>query len=177
MPGVILYGPPAAGKDTITAALHALDSRYTLFPRIKVGGGKQTGYRMVGESALDEMRARGDVLWENHRYGAVYVVDRPGLDDHLATQVPVVHLGQVEAIDAIITATPDTRWLVVSLWCPRDVATQRISARGDTDPAARLRAWDETQPLPSADLTIDTAAVLAEPAAREIHRLARLLGS
>jgi guanylate kinase len=133
MPGVILYGPPAAGKDTITAALHALDSRYVLFPRIKVGGGRQTGYHVVGEPYHDELRARGDVLWENHRYEAIYVVDRPGLVDRLAAHVPVVHLGQTEAVMAITTDTPDTRWLVVSLWCPRDIAAQRIRGRGDAD--------------------------------------------
>ena len=33
--GVILYGPPAAGKDTITGELLALDPRYRQFSRLK----------------------------------------------------------------------------------------------------------------------------------------------
>jgi guanylate kinase len=82
----------------------------------------------------------------------------------------VLHLGQVEAVEAITAATLDTRWLVVSLWCPRDVAAQRIADRGDTDPAARLSAWDETRPLLSSDLTINTTTKPAELAARQIHQ-------
>jgi predicted PilT family ATPase len=35
--GILLYGPPAAGKDTITTALAALDARYAPFRRLKVG--------------------------------------------------------------------------------------------------------------------------------------------
>jgi len=35
--GVLLYGPPAAGKDTVSAALIAVDARYVLFERLKVG--------------------------------------------------------------------------------------------------------------------------------------------
>lgn len=75
--GMILYGPPAAGKDTITAALRQLDPRYVLFQRIKAGPGRSTGYRMADADALDALRAAGDVIYEHQRYGATYVIDRP----------------------------------------------------------------------------------------------------
>jgi ATP-dependent 26S proteasome regulatory subunit len=35
--GVILYGPPGAGKDTITAELSRLRPEFTLFQRLKAG--------------------------------------------------------------------------------------------------------------------------------------------
>jgi guanylate kinase len=169
--GVILYGPPAAGKDTITEALHRLDPRYRLFRRLKTGGGKTTGYRMTTSAVLGELRENGDLIWENSRYGAVYAVDRPALLDHLAAGYPVLHLGQVEAIDAVTKATPAANWTVVYVWCPRDIAEERLTARDPEDVAERLRAWDQTLSIDSAELMINTAHLVPDAAAAEIYRL------
>ncbi|MET8197126.1 kinase [Micromonospora sp. NPDC005222] len=170
MRGVILYGPPAAGKDTVTTALHDLDNRYQLYARLKVGPGRTSGYRISDESALEALRRSGDVVWENQRYGARYVVDRPSLVTSLSAGVPVVHLGQRQAVAAVAAAVAGACWYVVYLWCARELAEQRIIARrtGDTD--ARLRAWDATEPLPEADLTINTGDLSPREAAERIHR-------
>ena len=168
--GVILYGPPASGKDTITGALHALDPSYQLFPRLKAGPGRTTGYRMSTDAEITALRARGEIIWENHRYQSIYVLDRPELEKRLANHVPVLHLGQVEAIAAVRGVNLAASWLVVSVWCPREIAEQRIAARATGDTEARLRAWDETQPLADADLIIDTAQTDPQTAARTIHR-------
>ncbi|MGK5522443.1 kinase [Micromonospora sp. URMC 107] len=169
MQGVIFYGPPAAGKDTVTGALCQLDQRYTQFQRLKAGSGRTAGYRMTSEEHLQELRVAGEVIWENHRYGATYVVDRPQLLALLDGRVPVVHLGQPEAIEAVKSAVPAARWLVVYLWCPRPVAATRITARGTGDTEARLRAWDETEPI-DADLTLNTGALSATEAAAEVSK-------
>ncbi|TQS03808.1 guanylate kinase, partial [Microbispora hainanensis] len=42
--GVVLYGPPASGKNTITAAMHRHDPRFRLLPKLKVGAGRADGY-------------------------------------------------------------------------------------------------------------------------------------
>jgi guanylate kinase len=78
--GVILYGPPASGKDTVTSALTELNSKYAQFARLKVGTGKSAGYRMGTVEQLDELEAAGDVVYANARYGNTYVIDRPGVD-------------------------------------------------------------------------------------------------
>lgn len=178
MQGIILYGPPASGKDTVTHALHDINSDCVLFPRLKSGPGRRTGYRMTTDAAIDEMRAMGGVIWENRRYGAVYVVDRSELLDRLSRHIPVLHLGQVEAVHAVISAVPNAQWLVVSLWCPRTVAANRIVKRGTADTEARLRAWDETTPLASTDIKINTEEATAENAAHRItealYRLQRV---
>ncbi|MFE9653658.1 kinase [Micromonospora sp. NPDC006431] len=173
MQGVILYGPPASGKDTITAALHQLDSRYQQFRRLKARPGRTEGYRMISEAQLAALRASGSVVWENQRYGALYVVDAPGLRQQLDEAVPVVHLGQVEAIDAIRRAFPETRWTVVALTCPRDVAQERIVRRATGDTLQRLRAWDETPAARTADLTIDTSQTPPDRAAKLVDQVTR----
>jgi len=170
---VVLYGPPAAGKNTITSALTREDGQYRLFLRLKAGPGRTAGYRMVTVDQLDALRrVPGEIVWENQRYGAVYAVDRSGLVAMLDLgQVPVLHLGQVAAVAAVTSASPDVRWLVVALTCPRAVAAQRIVQRATGDTAARLAAFDATEMLPGADLTIDTSAVTPEQSATRIRAL------
>lgn len=46
------------------------------------------------------------------------------------------------------------------LWWPRDVAVRRITKRGTADAADRLRAsWDEVEPQPEADISVNTTEV------------------
>lgn len=180
--GVVLYGPPAAGKDTVTAALAQLDQRYGQFARLKVGSGKFAGYRMGTAEQLAALDAAGDVVYANSRYGNTYVIDRPGLITAFAAGVPVVHLGQVEGIRALVGGYP-ADWAVVLLWCPREVTAQRSEGRGDADTAARLAAWDATREDLDAhsdmvwDLTVNTADSSPEESARLIDQLVRRAGA
>ena len=170
---VALYGPPASGKDTVTAELLRLDERYVAYQRLKVGGGRG-GYRFVTAEQFGQLEAAGEILYRNSRYGNVYGVDRAALASVAeAGGIPVLHLGQVDALTAV-EAFP-AAWVRVLLWCPRDVTAQRSAARGDTDSAARLAAWDETQrdlgghPDAGFDLAIRTDRVAPLEAARSIH--------
>ncbi|WP_432164210.1 phosphotransferase-like protein [Streptomyces tendae] len=174
--GVILYGPPASGKDTVTGALSELDSRYAQFARLKVGTGKSDGYRMATAEQLRSLEAAGDVVYANARYGNTYAIDRPGLDAAFAAGVPVVHLGQVDGIRSLVDGYP-ADWSVVLLWCPREVTGHRSAGRGDSDTAARLVAWDATREDLDAhsgmvwDLTVDTTTSAPQDAARAIDQL------
>ncbi|MGW8485412.1 phosphotransferase-like protein [Streptomyces sp. NPDC055886] len=174
--GVILYGPPASGKDTVTTALTELDPTYAQFARLKVGSGKAVGYRMGTAQQLHALEAAGDVIYANVRYGNTYAIDRPGVDAAFTAGVPVVHLGQVDGVRALVDGyTAD--WSVVLLWCPREVTEQRSAGRGDSDTAARLTAWDATRddldahPSMVWDLAVDTAASEPQEAARLIDQL------
>ncbi|MBF6209274.1 kinase [Streptomyces gardneri] len=167
--GVILFGGPASGKDTVTEQLGAINDRVELYQRIKVGPGRTTGYRMSTAAQLDELRQAGEIIWENDRYDSTYAVDRPELDRMIRCGlVPVIHLGQAAAVDAIRTAM-SIRWTVVELWCPLDVARQRIEARQTGDTAARLEAWTQTCHLTDPDLFLDTSRVSAAAAAQHIQ--------
>lgn len=109
--GVILYGPPASGKDTVTATLTELNPRYAQFTRLKVGAGKSAGYRMGTAEQLQELEAAGDVVYSNTRYGNTYVIDRPSLDDAFVARMPVVHSVRSTASGRWSTATrPIGRW-------------------------------------------------------------------
>ncbi|MFJ1751156.1 guanylate kinase [Streptomyces sp. NPDC088116] len=174
--GVILYGPPGAGKDTVTRALAELDARYGQFTRLKIGTGKSTGYRMGTAEQLRELEAAGDVVYTNTRYGNTYVIDLPGLNAAFAAGVPVVHLGQVDGIRALVGGYA-ADWTVVLLWCPREVTVQRSQGRGDSDTTARLTAWEATRedldahPDMAWGLTMDTTTASPQEAAQLIDQL------
>ncbi|WP_042404684.1 phosphotransferase-like protein [Streptacidiphilus carbonis] len=175
--GVILYGPPASGKDTITAALTSLDERFQQFARLKIGAGRSGGYRMGTAEQLELLEAAGDVVYANSRYGSTYVIDRPGLDVAFASGVPVVHLGQVDGVRALLEGYP-ANWTTVLLWCSRSITEARSQGRGDADTPARLAAWDATEQDLAAhaefawDLTLTTQA---RPPVESAYRIVQLL--
>lgn len=175
-PGVILYGAPATGKDTITTELVARGG-FQHFHRVKCGPGRTTGYRVVDQTELEAMlESPGEAVWVNERYGATYVIDRTHLVSTLMSGVaPVVHLGQPAAIEAVKDSTPEGRWLVVELICPRDVGVSRIVARSTGDTEARIAAFDSTPLLLKPDLRLNTAATSAERAAEAITAAVRRL--
>src|SRR2546426_5290791 len=140
---VVLYGPPASGKDAITKALSQSSPRYVLVEKFKAGAGRQAGYRLTTTADIARMRGLGLILYANERYGNTYAVDRPSLDALFARGlVPVVHMGQLAGIRALKTCP--AAWLSVLVWCPRGLAETRARERGTPDLAARLAAWDET---------------------------------
>lgn len=169
--GILLYGGPAAGKDTITTALTRSHPRYTQFTRRKHGRGRSTGYRIISDVELTATQASPDeIVWQNSRYGATYLITRADLKDALSSnQVPVLHLGQPAAIDAVTRAEPGTDWLIVELYCPPDVALARIQQRPTGDHTDRQQALAATPRLTSADLVINTATTAPEQAAAAIH--------
>ncbi|MEV6691217.1 kinase [Micromonospora sp. NPDC051196] len=174
--GVILYGPPAAGKDTVTQELVKLANEYAPFRRIKVGRGRTDGYRMATAADVERLRANGDLLWENERYGSTYIVDYAALANDLSRSIPVLHLGQPGGIDAVLGAFPSGSWIVVYVWSSRSIAAERIEARQTGDTAERLAAWDATPPV-DADIEINTDRLSAEQAARRIDAAVRLRGA
>jgi guanylate kinase len=166
--GVILYGPPASGKDTVTRELACIDPRFALFHRLKVGEPPMTTYRPISRPDLDDLISAGQIAWRNDRYATTYAVDIPALTEHLTEHISILHLGQAQAVDAIRNATPAARWLVIDLWCDRVTALARLHGRGSTDIAERLTVWDATEPLATADQRVDTGQISAQDTAQMI---------
>ncbi|MFJ7280300.1 HAD-IA family hydrolase [Kitasatospora sp. NPDC098663] len=173
---MILYGPPASGKDTVTRALSSLDPAFALFSRVKVGPGRSAGYRMGTPELLAQLRTTpGAVVYENARYDSTYVTDRPGLDSAFESGVPVMHLGQIDGVRAVLDGYP-ADWLTVLLWCPKEATASRSADRGDADTPARVAAWNATKedleanPSFRFDLVVRTDATPPEQAAEQIRQ-------
>lgn len=170
--GVVLYGPPASGKDTVTIALCELDARFTMFRRLRVSATPKAGYRSISASNADSLASQGEVVYENSRYGNRYIVDRAEIERLTAAElVPVLHLGQIAGVRAVQAYGS---WLAVSLNCSRETTLSRARARGDADVSDRLEAWDQTAADVAAhsdfrfDLVIDSEAITPSEAAAEI---------
>lgn len=134
MTAVVLYGPPTAGKDTVTAALAAADTRFQLLTKLKQGTGRSAGYRVVAEDELNDLREQRRIVVETRRYGNVYAVDRHSLEEpQRHGLVPVAHMGNITDLRTLLAGT-ETRWLRVLLWVPREVCAARSRRRGILTP-------------------------------------------
>ncbi|WP_219500135.1 guanylate kinase [Nonomuraea ceibae] len=142
MKGVVLYGPPASGKSTVTAALTVLDPRFVLLRKLKAGDRRGSEYEFISAERMAELRNAGRLLVETQRYGNTYAVDRYQVERMTtAGQIPIVHMGNIPDIHRLNDAGP---WLVALLWVSREVCERRSRQRLDDDTSQRLRAWDET---------------------------------
>lgn len=142
MKGIVLYGPPASGKSTITAALCGLDPRFALVRKLKAGNRRGTEYDFVSHEELERLRAAGRLMLETRRYNSTYAIDRCHISGLIAAgHVPIVHLGNTADVRRLTETEP---WLTILLWISREVCEQRSEQRGDRDTPQRLEAWDET---------------------------------
>ncbi|WP_330355506.1 AAA family ATPase [Streptomyces chartreusis] len=189
--GVILYGPPGSGKDTITSELVRLRPECALFERLKAGPGRTTGYRVTTVDQIEKLSREGGLLYRNARYDAEYAIDRQGVAALVdAERIPVLHMGQVVGASAM--AAFPLHWIRVLLWCPLDVTKSRSIARGDKDVEARVKVWHETRedllaheaepwtltlrtdmlsPTESSNAIIDALAATASAESRNIREL------
>lgn len=141
--GVVLYGPPASGKNAVTTELTRLDSRFTLFERIRASSAPKPGYRNASVAEVETLAARGQIIYENTRYGNRYIVDGPEIARLTSAGLfPVLHLGQIDGIRAVMSRSG--QWLTVRLHCVRETTLRRSQERGDSDTLKRLTVWDET---------------------------------
>ncbi|MFJ8021247.1 guanylate kinase [Streptomyces sp. NPDC096311] len=142
--GVLLYGPPGSGKDTITHELTRLRPEFALFQRLKAGPGRTTGYRLTTSDRIEELSRAGELLYRNARYDAEYAIDHQGVaalvDDG---RIPVLHMGQVVGAGAV--SVFPLRWVRVLLWCPLAITESRSTDRADKDIEARVEVWHETR--------------------------------
>ncbi|GAA4092334.1 guanylate kinase [Nonomuraea soli] len=141
--GIILYGPPASGKSTLTRALTSLDPRFVLLRKLKAGNRRGASeYVFVGWEELAQLRAQGRLLVESERYGNAYAISVDQLAAHEALgQVPIAHMGNIPDLRRLAESGD---WLTVLLWIPRAECLRRSRERDDPDTTARLIAWDET---------------------------------
>jgi guanylate kinase len=177
--GLVLYGPPASGKDTLTAALARLDGRFRAVGKVKTGSGRTSGYRMVSPSTFDRLLADGLLVGASERYGNRYAVDRRDVTELVGQGCwPTIHSGRMDDLERLVEGLGG-RWFTVLLWCGREETARRSRARCDRDTPARLDVWDSTlselltQPARAEslfDLVVRTDLATPEQAAHEIAR-------
>lgn len=142
--GLIIYGPPASGKTSIASALKSYTDKFVPFRKIKCGGTTSDEYRQADPAKIAALRNSRSIIYENSRYGNLYVVDKSEVDRIFAqSRIPIIHIGQIEGIRAI--KSYHAAWTSVLLWCSDKVSEERLHARGSQDVEERLSIWLETK--------------------------------
>lgn len=151
---VVLFGPPAVGKDTVTAVLTAKSARYEHFRKLKCGSGSRHGYTIITTDQLIDLRAAGRVVSEVARYGSVYVVERNHLETSLAAgRCVLIHSAEVAEARALL----ELGAILVLMECSRAVAAERLRRRDPKTVDERLQVWDQVQS--NLDLLNDAATL------------------
>lgn len=169
MKGLVLIGPPAAGKDTITDIVEQR-SNLRLLKKAKAGSGRSAGYRLVSMEEFDECVARGEMVSTVERYGNRYGVMRADVAAiQQAGDIPVIHTASVEEA---LTLAADGMALCL-IWCSRSESADRLRHRDQSTVDERLAVWDQLQDdldviAKHLDLVIDTTDQSASAVASTI---------
>lgn len=171
--GVVLFGPPASGKDTVTDALNQMDPQFVPFRKLKVGEGNWRGYRRTTSDELNRLASAGRLISVVRRYGNTYAVDSDELNAlESRNLVPLIHTTDLTEL-AVLTQRPG--WRSVLLWTPLRTARTRLLARSHSDVGERLDLRSLTlralgwEPPPF-DSIVDTSQVPAPETARVLVR-------
>ena len=134
---LVLFGSPAAGKDTVTGLLEDI-GRFSLARRYKMGTGRTKGYVPVLKPEYDQLHQSGMVVSEVERYGNRYLLTSLELRRiSESDRIAVVHTASVDEYESL----PD-EWGRVLLLASREATIARLIARGDTDFVERLELYD-----------------------------------
>jgi len=126
---LLVAGPPASGKDTITEALTALDSKYVLFKKHRTGV-DSAKYNTLSAGDFEQMKNDGAFVQAHYRYGRGYGVCKETLRDLVdANKLPIIHTGKIDNL-LLLKSTINYPCGTVLLWEERDVLIERIKQRG-----------------------------------------------
>lgn len=126
--GIVLAGPPGAGKRTTAFALTALGRRYERLPALTTARESTLDIERATPAHIDELRAWAQVLHESDRQGGAHVYDHERLRAiRDAGRFAVVTLDTTSALDAFARESPD--WLAVLLHGPYDQARTTVARR------------------------------------------------
>lgn len=174
---ILISGPPASGKDTLTRALGCIDPAYRMANKHKDSRAGSTHHIIVTPAAFDAMLEQGAFLQWHERYGRRYGLACRTVEDILAEGgFPIIHTGRLANLRMLQSVMPDA--VSVLLQAPLNVLTGRLSQRhagNAVEIAARLDAA-ETEIAETRDCTDDFDIVFhndgddGDAAARALHQ-------
>jgi guanylate kinase len=147
---ILLSGPPASGKDSVT---NLLNERNTLFVNFLKHCGcdlsaekrGMESYVNISVEEFKRMISNGDFIQYHKRYGRFYGVSKKLLNDYLNKGlVPVIHTGRIENLITLESKILNKVYKIL-IWAKRDDIQQRLDKRQNGDIIEinkRLEAYD-----------------------------------
>lgn len=148
--GVVLAGPPASGKRTVTFALTSLRRSYASFPALTVAHRARVAAEQTTRRHLDELRAWAQLFHEFTSDGIRFAYERERLNNlREQGRIPIACVDDGDVLQAFEREADD--WLQILLWCPRDEAERRLARtwfaheKQRTPDRSSMRRWDRSE--------------------------------
>ena len=148
---ILLCGPPASGKDTITTLLARKNNIFRHFRKHRVpprenGKNNPPSYIRVSIDEYLTMIRDNEFVQFHQRYGRFYGVSRKTLEKHLRDgQIPIIHTGKVYDLMEL-DASFGNNSAKILLWESKENIRERLKLRHPGDPREiqrRLQSYDD----------------------------------
>ena len=137
---VLLCGPPASGKNTITDYLTASDKKICHFMKHKISVKsikiKQTSeYIYVDRTRFIELISSGSLIQFHKRYNQFYGVSLKLIEENCrADKISIIHTGRIDdLLELDFELSPNYKILKILLWAKKDILFKRLESRHSTN--------------------------------------------
>lgn len=148
---ILLCGPPASGKDTLTELLKKRNNIFCYFKKHRVANQVDrsrnlTTYFQISLKEFQQTIGKDEFIQFHKRYERFYGVSRKVLNNYLqCDKIPIIHVGKIYDLMELEAAL-EANVAKILIWETKDVIRERLMLRHHGDYKEihlRLKSYDD----------------------------------
>ncbi len=130
---ILLCGPPASGKDSITEAVCNIDKSFCHFKKHRAinknANMDRNNYINISKDEFEKMIKNGDFIQYHKRYDRYYGISKQALADGISKNLNIIiHTGRIENLQELKKKI-NVNTISILLWAPIYLLRQRLQKR------------------------------------------------
>ncbi len=130
---ILLCGPPASGKDSITEAICKIDEGFYHFKKHRAINGKtymhRNNYIDITKDEFKKMIENDEFIQYHERYNRYYGISKKAMADGISKNLNmIIHTGRIENLQELKKKINENT-ISILLWAPMDILRQRLVKR------------------------------------------------